>query len=100
MNMGKNLQAALEQAAHSRKGPQTLALVPAKPVPVAAEPAAPSAKAPSRAGKVHIGAYLGPDFKKSLLLVRAATGKTEQDLIAQALNELFRAHDVPVVDHE
>ena len=99
--MGKNLQAALEQAAHGRKAPQTLALVPAaKSVPVAAEPAAPSAKAPSRVGKVHIGAYLGSDFKKSLLLVRAATGKTEQDLIAQALNELFRAHDVPVVDHE
>jgi hypothetical protein len=99
--MGKNLQAALEQAAHGRRAPQTpLALVPATSVPVATEAAAPSAKAPSRAGKVHIGAYLGPDFKKSLLLVRAATGKTEQDLIAQALNDLFRAHDVPVVDHE
>lgn len=96
--MGKNLQAALEQAAQGRKSSQPVAT--SKTAPANQDEAAPSpAKASSRAGKVHIGGYLSPDFKRSLLLVRAATGKTEQDLLAMALNDLFRAHNVPVVDH-
>ena len=57
-----------------------------------------SAKAPSRVGKIHIGAYLHPDFKASLRLVQAQTGKDIQALISDALNELFRAHKAPVVD--
>ena len=58
-----------------------------------------SAKPPSREGKTHIGAYLPPGFKSSLRLVQAQTGEDTQTLIARALNELFRAHKVPVVDH-
>jgi hypothetical protein len=46
---------------------------------------------------IHIGAYLHPDFKTSLRLVQARTGKDIQTLIADALNELFRAHNAPVV---
>jgi hypothetical protein len=57
-----------------------------------------TAKAPSREGKIHIGAYLHPDFKASLRLVQARTGKDIQALIADALNELFRANNVPVID--
>jgi hypothetical protein len=56
------------------------------------------AKAPSREGKIHIGAYLHPDFKKSLRLVQARTGKDIQGLLADALNDLFRAHNAPVID--
>ena len=65
-----------------------------------AEPAAKPAsfKAPSREGKIHIGAYLHPDFKKSLRLVQARTGKDLQALLADALNELFRTHNAPVID--
>jgi hypothetical protein len=55
-------------------------------------------KPSSREGKVHIGAYLHPDFKSSLRLVQAQTGKDIQALLSQALNELFRAYNVPVVD--
>jgi hypothetical protein len=54
--------------------------------------------APSRKGKIHIGAYLHPDFKASLRLVQAQTGMDIQALLAHALNELFRAHKVPVVE--
>ena len=81
--------------------------VPAGPVLVQApaganeaEPAAKPAsfKAPSREGKIHIGAYLHPDFKKSLRLVQARTGKDLQALLADALNELFRTHNAPVID--
>jgi hypothetical protein len=54
--------------------------------------------AASREGKVHIGAYLNPDFKRSLRMVQAVTGEDIQGLLARALNDLFRAHNVPVVD--
>ena len=79
--MGKNLQAALERV----QTPASTAVV--------------SEAGKGREGKVHIGAYLNADFKKSLMLVRAQTGQDVQTLIAQALNDLFRAHNVPVVDH-
>jgi len=55
-------------------------------------------EAPSREGKIHIGAYLHPDFKTSLRLVQARTGKDLQGLLADALNELFRFYNVPVVE--
>jgi hypothetical protein len=57
-----------------------------------------STEAPSREGKIHIGAYLHPDFKTSLRLVQARTGKDLQGLLADALNELFRFYNVPVVE--
>jgi hypothetical protein len=69
---------------------------PAAPGTAASRPA--PAKAPSREGLIHIGAYLHPDFKSSLRLVQARTGKDIQSLLADALNELFRAHNAPVVD--
>lgn len=60
--------------------------------------AAKSSKASKDATDVHIGAYLPADFKRSLMLVRAQTGEDVKTLIARALNDLFRAHNVPVVD--
>ena len=39
-----------------------------------------------------------PDFKTSLRLVQARTGKDLQGLLADALNELFRFYNVPVVE--
>ncbi|MFL5279492.1 MAG: ribbon-helix-helix domain-containing protein, partial [Rhodopila sp.] len=64
------------------------------------QPASRAPKPTGREGKVHLGAYLHEDYKRSLLLVRAQTGKDVQTLIAQALNDLFRAHNVPVIDHD
>ena len=58
------------------------------------------AKPSSREGRVHIGAYLPADFKRSLRLVQAETGEDTQTLIARALNDVFRAHRVPVIDPE
>jgi len=90
--MGKNLQAALER---HRTPSEAVAVVSIAPAAIAASLAA---KTPSREGKVHIGAYLPKDFKRSLMMVRAATGEDVQTLVAKALNDLFRAHNVPVVD--
>jgi hypothetical protein len=77
-------------------GREAVAAKPQRPAAPTMEP--PRVKAPSREGKIHIGAYLPPDFKTSLRLVQARTGKDIQALLADALNELFRAHNAPVVD--
>jgi hypothetical protein len=90
------IQAQLEQA----RGRGSAASAPAPATASQTPESVPGYKAPSRAGKTHIGAYLHPDFKRSLLLVRAQTGKDVQSLVAQALNDLFRAHNVPVIDHD
>jgi hypothetical protein len=71
---------------------------PAPESPATAAPRPTPWKAPSREGMIHIGAYLHPDFKTSLRLVQARTGKDIQSLLADALNDLFRAHNAPVVD--
>src|ERR1700692_1881195 len=62
----------------------------------------PSIKAPSRHGKEYTGAWLNPDFKKSLRLVQIRKGGKVylDDLIAEALNDLFFKYDVPTVNHE
>jgi hypothetical protein len=90
------IQQQLEQASGRKT---TIAPVKANPPVVAANEAAPTTyKAPSRDGKTHIGAYLHPDFRRSLRLVQAETGDDVQSLIAKALNDLFRSHNVPVID--
>jgi len=97
------IQRQLEQAS-GRKGAAVVVSPTAATVAANAEAPLPtpatSYKAPSREGKTHIGAYLSPDFKRSLRLVQAQTGEDVQQLLARALNELFRAHNVPVVDQE
>jgi hypothetical protein len=90
-----SLQAGLDRAAGRSAAVPAAAPVP-EPTPV--RPA--SVKAPSREGKVHIGAYLPAGFKSSLRLVQAQTGEDTQTLIARALNELFRGYNVPMVDQD
>ncbi|MDE8345932.1 MAG: hypothetical protein POH28_07150 [Acidocella sp.] len=89
------LQASLEKT--SGKLPASVQL-PAPAASAALPQVRNSYKAPSREGKIHIGAYLHPDFKRSLRLVQAQTGEDVQTLIVRALNNLFSAHNVPVVD--
>jgi hypothetical protein len=56
-----------------------------------------SYKAPSREGKTPITAFLSPDFKSGLRLIQAKRGGTVQDLMAEALNDLFTKYHVPTV---
>lgn len=53
--------------------------------------------APSREGKTNITAYLSPDFKSSLRMVQAQTGKSLQTIIAESLNDTFIKYNVPTV---
>lgn len=92
------LQASLQNA--SRKTPVAPVFAASREVEVTSAPGASSYKAPSREGKVHIGAYVHPDFKRSLRLVQAQTGEDVQTLVGRALNDLFSSHNVPVVDQD
>lgn len=54
--------------------------------------------AKGREGKIHVGAYLDPAFRKSLRMVQAQTDSDMQELLSEALNDMFRKYNVPVVD--
>jgi hypothetical protein len=90
-----SLQAGLDRAASNRAA----AIAPAAPPPdLDTLPVTKQATSPGRAGKVHVGAYLPDGFRRSMRLVQAQTGEDTQTLLARALNDLFKAHNVPVVD--
>jgi hypothetical protein len=51
----------------------------------------------NRKGKVNLAAWLHPDFKRSLRLVQARRPGNIQELMEEALNDLFAKYDVPQV---
>jgi hypothetical protein len=75
-----------------------------KPSAAAQETDAPArtttAKPKTREGRVHVGAWLPEAYSRNILLVRAKTGLPVKTIFATALNDLFRAHNVPVIDEE
>ena len=78
------------------------ALTAALKKPVIEPPQAPeipqSYKAPSRAGKLHLSAWLSPDYKGSLRAIQVKNPeKSLQDLFSEALNDLFMKYNVPVI---
>jgi hypothetical protein len=86
------LQSGLEAASgKSRVAPSVVAIAPARPKPAEAPKAA-------REGQIHLGAWVSGDFKKSLLLAQVKTGRKSNELIREALNDLFAKYDVPVID--
>ena len=58
------------------------------------------AKPKSREGRVHVGAWLPEAYSRNILLVRAQTGSSVKAIFAKALNDLFLAHNIPVIDEE
>ena len=57
-----------------------------------------SQRAPSREGKLHISAWLEPDYKISLRAIQMKDPqKSLQDLFGEALNDLFAKYNVPTV---
>ncbi len=92
-----NLQRALEgKAGAAVAQPMVPPLRPAAEAPSGAH----YYKAPSREGKTNITAYLSPDYKASLRLIQAKTGRSLQDLLAESLNDLFGKYDVPMIRHD
>ena len=61
---------------------------------IATPPQAPSiGLAPSRQGKRAIGGHFDPIVGKQLRLLSADLDRTVQDLLAEALNDLFRKYN-------
>jgi len=73
-----------------------------KPAAVATpEPVATYYKAPSRAGKLHVSAWLSADYKTSLRAIQMKhPEKSLQVLLSEALNDLYAKYNVPVVREE
>jgi hypothetical protein len=88
------LKSALEEAAGSRP-----AIIKA---PARAE--ATAERTGNRNGKIHVGAWLSPEYKTSLRMIQIKSvgkGGPErgfQQLMAEALNDLFAKYDVPTVN--
>jgi hypothetical protein len=84
-----NLAAALKQ--HDTKAAATL--------PAPAEPAAPKpfAVQPGRVGKKQVMGYFAGEAKKQLKQLGVDLEKTEQDLLAEALNLLFAKYGKPTI---
>ncbi len=97
MSKMQNLQQALKHS--SGKGvpaPEPVETVKAAHAPVSSISHKPQN---SREGQVNISAWLHADFKSSLRLVQARKGPNSalQDLMAEALNDLFTKYDVPTI---
>jgi hypothetical protein len=94
----QDIQKQLEQAAGGKRA-TVVALVESRPAPPVI-PENVKAKLSPRAGKKHVGAHLNPAFTTNLLIAKARTGKKIETLIADALNDLFRSLNLPVVEGE
>lgn len=88
----------------ARTGLQAALRSSAKGAPPAPEPSAPKPQPterppaqaqPSRAGKTNVTGYFPPEVKASLRLVQARRGGTIQDILAEALNDVFAKYGVP-----
>jgi hypothetical protein len=97
MSKMQNLQQALRQSTGKPALAPDLLETPAPTmIPVNTR------RPPSREGQVNISSWLHGDFKSSLRLVQARRGgrATLQDLMAEALNDLFTKYDVPTIQQE
>lgn len=94
MSKMANLQNALKSSSGKNEPPPS----PAK----AEKPVAQSSRQPNRAEQVNMSAWLHRDFKKSLRLIQARKieNASLQDLMAEALNDLFVKYDVPTVNQD
>jgi hypothetical protein len=91
-----NMQAVLERQAKGH-APEPVT------EPVAVEQPGKTAtgqKQPSRVGKVNVTGYFAPAVKSSFRMIQTAhPEKTIQDLLAEALNDLFAKYNVPQTAH-
>ena len=51
----------------------------------------------NRKGKVQVSAYFNPDVRRQLKTIAVTNDKTVQDLLGEALNDLFAKHGYPEI---
>jgi hypothetical protein len=100
MSKMQNLQSALERSTGRTTKPEPVATPPVI-APVGEGVKTGSGRPPSRQGQFNLSSWQPLAFKSSLRLVQARKGNaTIQDLMAEALNDLFIKYDVPTVNVE
>ena len=93
-----NLQSALDSTRSSaQKIPEARRPVAALVQPAPQPAAVMLQRQANRVGKVNVAAWLDPAFKNSIRLVQARRPGSIQDLMEEALNDLFAKYDVPQV---
>jgi hypothetical protein len=78
------------------QGQGSAKLAPARTQRLPPAGARPEVAKPYRAGRVNVTGYFDPAVKQSIRLIQAQhPGRTVQDLLAEALNDLFAKYNVP-----
>ena len=96
--MSKKLNALQQALDHQSRPKLTGTPELAEKRPAASAPAAGPYVPPSREGKTNVSGWLHPDYKASMRLIQAKTGKDIQTQMAESLNDYFRKHNVPAID--
>ena len=91
--------ADLRQAMQSKADPAAVLREPpaARLQPVASEDGRGPYFRPGRDGKSNVTGYFPPEVKKQLRILAAERSTTIQDLLAEALNDLFAKHGKPEI---
>lgn len=89
----KNLQDALLKSAKGIEAEETVAVL--EPEIMELPKAKEGRSKVSKTGKVNVTGYFDPEVKSSLRLIQAKSGKTIQDILAEALNDVFAKYNVP-----
>jgi hypothetical protein len=94
-------QALSQAAGHAFSRPTQPPAKPTLDVPPAAvpprRPTQPSAVPPSRVGKKPVTAFFDPEVSRQIKKIGLDQDKTMQDLLQEALNDLFRKYDLPPI---
>ncbi len=89
-----SLQSALD---NTRSAPAPVATDAVRRTANSSAAPASSQRQANRQGKINLAAWLHPDFKASMRLVQARRPGSIQELMEEALNDLFAKYDVPQV---
>lgn len=73
--------------------PASADVVALPPPPAVVKAAAKSSEVPSRRGKRSVSGHFDPAVQRQLRILAAETDRTTQDLIGEALNDLFRKYN-------
>src|SRR5271155_3658327 len=93
-------QALSQAAGHAFSRPPQAAkptLGELQPAAAPRRPASPTAVPPSRVGKKPVTAFFDPEVSRQIKKIGLDQDKTMQDLLQEALNDLFRKYDLPPI---
>ena len=98
MKRNSMAQALSQAAGHAFSRPHVANVVSENPRDqIGSSPRPLRAVAPSRAGKKPITGFFDPEVSRQIKKVALDKDKTMQELLQEALNDLFRKYDLPPI---